>query len=140
LDEGHEAVGGLVVAGGNAAPMFELVEEALDAIAQGVEGGIDRTLDLAIGLCGNDRIGAMKVAIGAHIVAVVALIAQHVLRAGLVRRHQLGIGRDVVRLAAGQSEAEGQAFLVRAGMKFCRKATARAAKTLFVSPPFAPAA
>ena len=120
--------------------MFELIEEALDAIAQGVERGIDRALDLAIGLGGNDRIGAMNVAIGPNIVAVVAFIAQHGLRAGLVSRHQLVIGRDVMRLAAGQSEAEGQAFSVRTGMKFCRKATARAAKTLFLSPPFAPAA
>jgi hypothetical protein len=103
---GHEAVGRFVVARGDAPPVFELVEEALDADAQGIERGIDGALDLAIGLGGNDRIGAMDVAIGAHVVTVIAFIAQHGLRAGLVRRHQLVIGRDVVGLAVGQDEAE----------------------------------
>ena len=140
MDEGHEAIGRLVIPRGNAAPVFELVEKALDAVSQSVERRIDGTLDLAIGLGGNDRIGAMNVAIGTYFIAVIAFVAEHGLRARLVRRHQLVVGRDVVRLAAGQSEAEGQAFAVRAGMKFCRKATARAAKTLFLSPPFAPAA
>ena len=46
----EEVSGELVVACGDAAEVFELVEEALDEIALAIEFGIDGTLDLAVAL------------------------------------------------------------------------------------------
>jgi hypothetical protein len=48
VDEWEEAVCGLVIAGGDTASVFELVEEAFDAITQSAEQRIDGTRDLAI--------------------------------------------------------------------------------------------
>jgi len=42
--------------------------------------------------------------------------------------------------ARRDDEAERETFAVRAGMNFTREAAARAAETLILSPPFAPAA
>ncbi|MCC7046459.1 MAG: hypothetical protein IT562_07095 [Alphaproteobacteria bacterium] len=48
-------MGGLFVAGGDAAEVLELVEEALDEVSLSIEFVIDRTLDLAIAAGGDMR-------------------------------------------------------------------------------------
>lgn len=47
VDEAQEALGGLVVAGGNAVGVLELVESALDKVAQPVERAIHGHVGLA---------------------------------------------------------------------------------------------
>ncbi len=54
----EEVCGELVVACGDAAEVFELVEEALDEIALAVEFGIDGTLDLTLAQIDELRRGA----------------------------------------------------------------------------------
>jgi len=139
LDEGKEAVSRLVVPGGDAAGILELVEEALDTVAQGIEQWIDRALNLAIALCRNDRIGSVEPGIFANGIAVIASVGEQRLRPN-VALHQCFVGRRIVRFARCDDEAERETFAVRAGMDFTREAAARAAKTLILSPPFAPAA
>lgn len=48
LDEAEEAACGVVVAGRYATAVLEAVEEALDAVAQGVERPVDRVLDTPV--------------------------------------------------------------------------------------------
>lgn len=140
MDEGQEAVGGFVVSGCDATSVLELVEKALDAIAHRIEQRIDGTLNLAIAFGWYDRIGAVEPGILADGVAVVAAIAKQCLRAILVQVHQLFIGRRVVRFARREDEAEREPVAVGAGVNLAREAAARTAKSLALSPPFAPAA
>ena len=53
MNSGKKIPGELVVARGDGAEVFELVEEALDEIAFAVERLFACTLDFAIGLWGN---------------------------------------------------------------------------------------
>ena len=55
VDEAQEALGGLVVAGGDAAGVFQPVEAAFDEVAQPVEGAIHRREQLASFAHGDDR-------------------------------------------------------------------------------------
>ena len=140
MDEGEEAGGGFIVAGCDAARVLELVEETLDAVAYSVEQWIDRALNLAIALCRDDRIGAVEPRVLANGVAVIASVGEQRLGAIIVGLHQRIIGRCIMRFARREDEAERQTFAVGAGVNFARKAAARTAKSLFLSPPFAPAA
>lgn len=49
-------------------------------------------------------------------------------------RHQFIVGGCVVRFARRDDKAKRQTFAIGAGMKLARKAAARAAKTLVLSP------
>src|SRR6516165_2112813 len=51
--EAKKAGSGVIVAGCDAAAVFEAVDEALDAVAQGIEGAIDRVLNVTV-LLGRD--------------------------------------------------------------------------------------
>jgi hypothetical protein len=69
-----EVSGGLVVAGGDAAEVLWLVEEALDQVALPIEGVVDRALDLAVAAGGDVNPAAAafnQVDDGAGIVAAV---------------------------------------------------------------------
>ena len=117
-----------------------MIEEALDAIAQSVENWIDRALHFAVRLRRDDGIGSMEPGIFADGVAVITLVAEQRLWANIIGLHQRIVGRRIVCFARRDDEAERETFAVRAGMDFTREAAARAAKTLILSPPFAPAA
>lgn len=95
---------------------------------------------MAIDPGGNERLGSIEPGIFADGVAVIAAVGEQRLLAYLVEIQQRIVSRCVVRFARRDYEAEREALAVRAGMNFTRKAAARAAKTLFLSPPFAPAA
>jgi len=140
VDEGKEAVCGFVVAGCDAAGILEFIEEALNAVAQSIKNRIDWALHFAVRLGWNDGIGSVEPGLFADGIAVVASIGEQRLRADIVSLHQRVVGRRVVRFAGRDDEAKRKAFAVRAGVNFARKAAARAAKTLVLSPPFAPAA
>ena len=120
--------------------VLELVEEALDAVAQGVEHRIDRALNLSIAFCRNDRIGAVEPSVFTDRVTVIASVGEKCLWARFVQVHQFVVDRRVVRLARRDDEAERETFAVGAGVNLARKTAAGAAKTLALSPPFAPAA
>jgi hypothetical protein len=70
----------------------------------------------------------------------IALVAQHHVRVGIILGHEIGERGAVVSLARRQKERYRKTLTVGPGMDFGRKATARAAKSLVLSPPLAPAA
>ena len=58
MEGGKEVDGAAVVARGDVSEVFELVEEALDAVAQFVGDGVMRDLDGAIAFGGDDGLGS----------------------------------------------------------------------------------
>ena len=135
-DEADEAVGGLVVAGGQSAAVLELGEAPLDEVSQGVEVAVDDGLGLAIALGRDDGGDAAIAQVGEDGVSVVALVAQqHLgLRAGL--GHDRRVALDVGDLAAGEDHRDGQTQAVGLQMDLGREATARAAKIFILSARF----
>lgn len=140
LHESEKAVCGLVVAGGDTAGVFELVEKALDAVSEAVDGVLDGELDLAIGLGRDHRHCAVKAGVVADVVAVVSLVAQQRERPFGGTVGQLAGDPCIVGFSGGDQQPERQAVGVGVGVEFGREAAARTAKTLAMSPPFAPAA
>ncbi len=130
----------MIVSGGDAPAVFEPVEEALYPIPGGIQGAVDRVLNMAV-LLGRDLGRAASSAnLVSDSVAVIALVGQHDLEVGVMLGHEVGKSRTVVRLARRQQERDWKTLSVGPGMDFGREATARAAKSLVLSPPFAPAA
>jgi hypothetical protein len=138
--EAEETARGMVVAGGDAAAVLEAVDEALDAVAQGIEGAIDRMLDAAVLLGRDFGNSAARENVLADGIAVVAAVGEEHLWADVVLGHQLGIRGAVVRLAGCQKQTDRKTLSVGPKVDFGREATARAAKSLVLSPPFPPAA
>lgn len=124
MDERKEAFGGFIVSGSNAPCIFEFVEEAFDAIAQGIQQRIDRPLDFAVRFCRDDRVRAVDIGVLSDGITVIAFVSEQRLRTLLVRLHQIIIGRGVMSLACCDDEGEREPFLVGAGMDFTRKAAA----------------
>ncbi|MBB5751631.1 hypothetical protein GGQ63_000674 [Prosthecomicrobium pneumaticum] len=121
---------GLVVAGGDAAGVFEAIEATLDAIAQSVDEAVDRDLrdlDEAIALHRDDRLGASRSEVLADGVAVVALVGDQDPRgrATFIRDRLVALG--VGGLAGGQDEGDGQAEAVGTEVDLGREATTRTA-------------
>jgi len=138
--EAEETARGVVVAGGDATAVLETVDEALDAVAQGIEGAIDRMLDAAVPLGRDFGSSAARENVLADSVAVVPAVGQEHLWVDVVLGHQLGIGGAVVSFAGGHKQTDRKTLSVGPKVDFGREATARAAKSLVLSPPFPPAA
>ena len=140
VDETQEAFGGLVVAGGDAAGVFQPVEAAFDEVAQPVEGAIHRHPQLAGFPHGDHRQHVARLHGLANIVRIVAAIGQQDGGLGQVVGHHQ-IEAEIVRCLAGRDlRPHRQAGTVDAEVDLGREATPRTAETLARSPPFAPAA
>ncbi len=140
FSEAEEAFGRVVVSGCDAPAFLEPAEEPLDPVVHGVERPVDGVLDLAVPL-GWDLGGRPAYAqFAANIVGVVALVGEHDLRVSPALGHQGVKGGAVVVLARRQDQCDWKTLSAGPGMDFRREATARAAKSLALSPPPAPAA
>lgn len=130
----------MVVSGSNAPAVLEAVEEALDPVSHRIQCAIDCVLDVTVLLGRDFWLATPDANLVANGIAVVALVAQHHRRVGVGLGHQVVERRAVVSLARGQQKRDWKTLSVGPGVDFGRKATARAAKSLVLSPPFAPAA
>ena len=140
LDEAAVAVGGLVVASCDASGVLQAVEASLDAVAQGVDMGVDALADLAGPAGGDDGDAAPGLHVLADRIGIVAAVSQQDAGGRSVRLHQGRVAAIVGDLAAGDLDGYGQTRAVRPEMDLGREATARTAKTLILNPPLAPAA
>ena len=130
----------LVVAGGNGAVDLEVSDHALDAVALTVEVLVPADRRVAVAAGRDDGLDAARLEIAADGVAVVGLVADQVDGPRLGERFE-GVERcRVVRFAAGEVEREREASGITETMNFTGEPAPRAAKSLFASPPFAPAA
>jgi len=140
VDEGEIACGGFVVSRGKASRVLQSVEAAFDAVSQGVDEVVDRDPDFAALAHGNDGNAAASLDVGAHGVGVVSLVGEEDLGIGGARIHHEIVSLVIRDFSAGDFRRDRQAFGVGSEMDFRGEAAFRAAETLFLSPPFAPAA
>jgi hypothetical protein len=136
----EEGSGEFVVTGGDGAVNLEMAEHALDAIALAVDAPVPAHRFLAMGSRRYDGADTGIFERATDRVGVVAFVGQEVLGAVLDQAgHRFECGA-VRRLAAGEVEDEGDASGITETMNFTGEPAPRAAKSLFASPPFAPAA
>lgn len=129
----------LVVSGGDAAPIFEAAEGALDEVSSLVGLRIERVPPFSGWVVGNDRLRASGDEEFTQGIAVVGRIGG-TKTAGWQRADQGSCNRYVALLAGGYFECEGTAAAIDNSMDFCRSPASRAADRLDVGPPFPPAA
>ena len=120
MEGGEESFGEFVVAGGEAAKLFELVEEALDPIALAIKSLIKGRLGAARGERRDDRRDPVKSQARADAVRVVAAIEegclQHVVSwEALVEAFKLPA---IMRLARREAQSDGAVFIQGGGVDF----------------------
>ncbi len=128
----------LVVAGGDAAELFELAEEALDAVAFPVEARVAGVFDGPVGPRRDDGLGPDPAQGLVEVVGVVGLVGDD--GGGPEPLEKRGGLDDVASVTGCQEEADGQAESVDAGVDLGPEAAPRAAKTLGLRAPFLRAA
>ncbi len=136
---GEEVSGELVVARGDAAEVFEFIEEAFDEIAMAVERGIDRALGLAILLGRDMRARAVRSDERDDGFGVVAPVGDGISgrgQAGDERRHASLVGG----LARGHQEADRQAPGIDDDVDLGAQSSTRTANGVIRAPFFPPAA
>ena len=140
MDEGEIAYGGFVVSCGEAACVLQSVEATLDPVAQAVDEIVDGDLDFAPLAHGNDGNAAAVPDVGADGVGIIALVGNENFRIGRFGVHHEVVALVVRDFPAGDFRRDGEPFGVRPEVDFRGEAAFRTAETLFLSPPFAPAA
>lgn len=130
----------LVVSSGDGAVDLEVSDHAFDAVALAVEALVPADGHFAVGAGWDDGSDAARLEIVADGVAVVGLVGDQVVGPRLGERFEGVERRRVVRFATGEVERERQASGIAETMNFTGEPAPRAAKSLFASPPFAPAA
>jgi len=136
----EERSGEFVVAGGDGAMDFEMADHALDAVSLEVYSSVPADGRDPVGSWRNDRPNAAPVEIVADRGAVISLVGQKMIGLGAGQRHHIVERRAVCRLAAGEVEGERDAGGITETVNLTGEPAPRAAKSLFASPPFAPAA
>jgi hypothetical protein len=136
----EEGPGEFVVACGDGTVDLEMADHAFDAIALTIDAAVPADFGLAMGSRWDGGADAGVVERAADRVGIVALVGEQVLGARVGERgHGFECG-TVRRFAAGEVEDERDAAGITETMNFTGKPAPRAAKSLFASPPFAPAA
>ncbi len=124
VEEALEREDGLIVAGSDAALLFELAEHALDAVPVFISPIVGMYRCLAVRAWRDDRQNAAHGQVFAEPVAVITLVGEQRLGFRQWQRRQV-IGRIIIRsLPAGQYEPDRQSMIVAAGVDFARKAAA----------------
>lgn len=140
VEHAEEALGELVVAGGDGAIGLEVSDLAFDAAAQSIEASVPARRLAMVRARGNDGADAAALEIGANLGAVVGLVGDQRRGPRLGQVDQDRVGLRIVRLPAREVEGERPAAGVSETMNLTGEPAPRAAKSLFASPPFAPAA
>src|SRR5258705_1133451 len=140
MDEAEIACSGFVVSSCEAARILEFVEAAFDTISEGVDVVIDRDLDLSSASHRDDCDAAFGLGMLTDAVGIVSFVGDENLGGWRVCVHHEVVALVVRDLPAGDLRCDGEPFGVGTEMDFGREAAFRAAKTLSLSPPFAPAA
>jgi len=138
-DCGEEISGEFVIARGDAAEVFEFVEEALDEVALSVDRWIDRALVLSVALgrdMGGGAAGLDDCDDGAGVVTAIG--DDVACQAHPVEQHRGG--RLVGGLARREHEPDGQATSVDHGMDFGAQSSTRTTDGVIRAPFFPPAA
>lgn len=140
MDEAEIAGGCFVISGGETARVLQAVDATLDSVSEGVDEFIDEDRRLAVLAAWNDRLGSAPADILANVVGIKAAVGDDDLWIGSVGLHHEVVALVVRDLAAGDFGRDREAFGVCPEVDFGGETAFRPAETLFLSPPFAPAA
>jgi hypothetical protein len=110
--------------------VFELVEAALDLVAQGIDEAVDGRLHEAVSAEGDDRGDAALFEIGPDGVAVVPLVGQEDLGSWTRLLHERAIAARVGRFPRRQRYRDGETQGIGPDVDLGREATSRASKIL----------
>jgi hypothetical protein len=114
--------------------MLELVEESLDAVSEFIGLHIMRDLDFSVPFGWNDDIDLGVLDHLAQRIGIVSLIGDNA--AGSLTIQQIGGSGDIVRLTAGQDEAQWPTFSVRDSVDFAGQSSSGTPQSLIFAPPF----
>ena|ERR1700678_1506423 len=89
---------------------------------------------------GDHSLATASLDVAANGVAVVAFVAEHLLRIAVDVVHQGWIGGDVMGLTRRDHDADWQALGVGPGIDFGREAATRTTERVALGPPFPPPA
>jgi hypothetical protein len=137
---GEEGAGELVVSGCDGAVDFEMTDHALDPVALLVDAAVPADLGGARGSRWDDWPDAAFGQVFADRIGVVGFVAEEMARRGVGLGHHVRERRAVGRFAGREVEDEWDAAGVTETMNLTGEPAPRASKSLFASPPFAPAA
>lgn len=136
----EERSGELVVSGGDGAVDLQMTDQPLDTVALSIEPLVPADRRLAVRARRDHGPHPRLLETVADRVAVVTLVGDQVGGPCLGERAQRFELGAVGRFAAGEVEGEREAGGIAETMNFTGEPAPRAAKSLFASPPFAPAA
>lgn len=136
----EEGLSEFVVARGDCAIDLEVANHALDAVSVAIDASVPADDRFAVGAGWDNRPDSAPGQVGADRIAIVAFVGKKVFRLGVGQVHQVFERRAVGRFAAREVEGERDTGGIAETMNFTGEPAPRAAKSLVVSPPFAPAA
>ncbi len=136
----EEGPGKLVVSGCDGSVDLEVADHALDAIALTIDTAVPADHARAVRARWDGGTNAIVAERFANRVGVVAFVGKQVIRFVFGKRPYGFECGAVRRFAAGEVEDERDAAGITETMNFTGEPAPRAAKSLFASPPFAPAA
>jgi len=137
LDESHKGGAELVVAGGDAPELFELIEEALDIVALAVECLLPTKALFATDHVGNVGDCAAILDVASQAIGVVCLVGDDDGTAGKIGQEWFS-ARQIMRLSGRNQELERPALAIDPRVDFRGEPAATsphtAISTLFLTP------
>lgn len=131
MQEGVESIGEFVVSRGEAAELFEAIEESLDEVARLVAMPVDRAWRVPVATRRDDGLSAGRLDDLNQGIAVVALVGDD--RLGGYGLDQGSPLRDVSDLSAGQDQPDVVAQRIDAGMGLGGQSAPRATDRLIAT-------
>lgn len=136
----EERAGEFVISGGDGAVDLQVSDHAFDAVALTIDSLAPTDFGFAIGFWRNAGPDAGVVQAATNGIGVVALVGEEVGGALISESDHIFERRAVCGLARCEMEDEREALGITETMNFTGEPAPRTAKSLFASPPFAPAA
>ena len=129
-----------VISCGDCAIDLQMSDHAFDAVALAIDVPVPADFGFAIGFGRDAGADARIVQADTDGIGVVALVGEEIGRPFVGERHHIFERRAVCGFAGREVEGERDASGITETMNFTGEPAPRAAKSLFASPPFAPAA
>ena len=136
----EERAGEFVILGGDGAVNLQVSDHAFDAIALTIDALVPADLGFAIGFGRNAGADAGVMQAATNGIGVIAFVGEEVGGSLIGECDHIFERRAVCGLAGCEMEDEREGLGITETMNFTGEPAPRTAKSLFASPPFAPAA
>ena len=136
----EEGLGEFVISRGDRAVDLQMSDHTFDAIALAIDAPVPADIRFACGFGWDAATDARVVQAGTNGICVIALIGEEIGGPLIGKRDHIFERRAVCGFAGREMEDEREPSGITETMNFTGEPAPRAAKSLFASPPFAPAA